>query len=58
MNLVHSGNDTSIIILLVVLLIVTNFKPIVLYNEWFHFKIRTILKQYLNGRKNKTNYRL
>lgn len=51
-------SDTiSIIALLVGLLIITNYKSIHLYREWLHFKIRTILKQYLNGRKDKTDYR-
>lgn len=53
----HSRDETSTIILLAILLLITNLKPILLYREWFLFKIRTILKQYLNGRKNKTNYR-
>ena len=55
MNITHSSGETNIVLLLGILLIITNLKPIVLYRDWLYFKISTILKQYLNERKNKTN---
>jgi hypothetical protein len=53
----QSGNNISTIILLGILLIISNLKPILLFQEWLYFKINTTFKQYKNERKNKTNYR-
>lgn len=50
-----SSEAISIIAMLVGLLIITNYKSIYLYREWLHFKIKTKLKQYINGRKDKTD---
>lgn len=44
-------------LLLAILLIATNLKPILLFREWFYFRIRIIFKQYINERKNNANYR-
>ena len=51
------NNDFYASVLLGILLIVTNLKPIMLYREWLNFKIKTTFKQYKNERKNNTNYR-
>ena len=51
------NHDIYLSLLLTILLIATNLKPILLFREWFHFKLKTIFKQYLNERKNKANYR-
>jgi hypothetical protein len=50
-------NSISTIIVLGILLIITNLRPIMLFHEWLNFKIITTFKQYKNERKNKTNYR-
>lgn len=52
MNSIFTSGEINTIILLTLLLIVTNLKPIMLYKEWLYYKISTILKQYLNGRNN------
>jgi hypothetical protein len=49
------NNDIYASLLLAFLLIVTNLKPILIFRDWFHFKINTTFKQYRNERKNKTN---
>ena len=49
--------DIYLSLLLTFLLILTNLKPILLFREWFYFKLKTTIKQYLNERKNKANYR-
>jgi len=49
--------DVYLSLLLTILLILTNLKPILLFREWFYFKLKTTFKQYLNERKNKANYR-
>lgn len=51
------NQDIYLSLLLTILLILTNLKPIFLFREWFYFKLKTTFKQYLNERKNKTNYR-
>lgn len=47
------NNDIYASALLAILLIATNLKPILLFREWFHFRIKTIFKQYRNDHKNK-----
>jgi len=49
------NNDIYASVLLAVLLIATNLKPILLFREWLYFRIKTIFKQYSNERKNKIN---
>jgi len=49
------NNYLSATVILTILLIVTNLKPILLFREWLYFKIKIIFKQYLNERKNKAN---
>lgn len=51
------NHDIYLSLLLTILLIITNLKPILLFREWFYFKLKTTFKQYLNERKNKANYR-
>lgn len=51
------NNDIYASLLLAILLIATNLKPILSFREWLHFKIKTTFKQYKNERKNNTNYR-
>lgn len=51
------SNNIYVSVLLAILLIMTNLKPILLFREWFYFRIKIIFKQYINERKNKTNYR-
>lgn len=51
------NNDIYASLLLAILLITTNLKPIFSFREWLCFRIKIIFKQYLNERKNKTNYR-
>jgi len=51
------NNDIYASLLLTILLIATNLKPIILFREWLFFKINTTFKQYKNERKNKTNSR-
>ncbi len=48
------NNDIYASALLAILLITTNLKPILLFREWLHFRIKTTFKQYINERKNKT----
>lgn len=50
-------DDMYVSVILVILLIVTNLKPILLFREWFYFRIKIIFKQYINERKNNANYR-
>lgn len=49
------NNDINTSVLLAILLIATNLKPILLFREWFCFRVKTIFKQYCNERKNKIN---
>lgn len=49
------NNDIYASVLLAILLIATNLKPILLFREWLYFRIKTIFKQYSNERKNKIN---
>ena len=49
--------DIYVTVILVILLIATNLKPILLFREWFYFRIKIIFKQYINERKNNANYR-
>ncbi|PIF60062.1 hypothetical protein CLU99_3307 [Flavobacterium sp. 2] len=51
------NHDISLSLLLTILLILTNLKPILLFREWFYYKLKITFKQYLNERKNKANYR-
>lgn len=51
------NNNINTIVLLVILLIITNLKPILVYREWIHFRIHTISIQYKKERKNKINFR-
>lgn len=51
------NHDIYLTLLLTILLILTNIKPILLFREWLYFKLKTTFKQYLNERKNKANYR-
>lgn len=51
------NNDIYASVLLAILLITTNLKPILQFIEWLYFRIKTIFKQYKNERKNKTYYR-
>jgi hypothetical protein len=53
----HPNNDIYASVLLGILLIATNLKPILEFREWLNFKINTTFKQYKNERKNKTNNR-
>jgi len=50
-------DDMYVSVILVILLIATNLKPILLFREWFYFRIKIIFKQYINERKNNANYR-
>lgn len=51
------NNDIYASVLLALLLIATNLKPILMFREWFFFRIKTIFKHYFNEHKNKANYR-
>lgn len=51
------NNNIQLIIILVLLLIGTNLKPILLFQEWLSFKINITYKQYKNERQNKTHHR-
>ena len=50
-------DDMYVSVILVILLIATNLKPILQFREWFYFRIKIIFKQYINERKNNANYR-
>lgn len=51
------NNDIYASALLALLLIATNLKPILIFNEWLNFKISTTYKQYRNELKNKVKNR-
>lgn len=51
------NNDIYASVLLALLLIATNLKPILIFREWLNFKINTTFKQYQNERKKKDNIR-
>lgn len=51
-------HDIYVTLILVILLIAINLKPILLFREWLYFRIKIIFKQYINERKNNANYRL
>ncbi len=49
------NSDIYTLVLLTILLIITNIKPILIFREWIYFKIKIIFKQHLNERKNKAD---
>lgn len=51
------NNDIYASVLLAILLIATNLKPILMFHEWLNFKISTMYKQYKNELKNKVKNR-
>ena len=51
------NNDIYASMLLAILLIATNLKPIFIFREWLNFKINSTFKQYKNERKNKADNR-
>lgn len=48
-------DDMYVSVILIILLIVTNLKPIITFREWFCFRIKTILRQHINDRKNNSS---
>jgi len=50
------NNDIYASLILAILLIITNLKPILEFREWLYFRIKTTFKQYQNERKNNANY--
>ncbi|WP_347049397.1 hypothetical protein [Flavobacterium olei] len=49
------SHDIYTSVLLAILLVATNLKPILMFQEWLSFKINTTYKQYINERKNKAH---
>ncbi len=43
-------SNYSTIALLVILLIITNRKPIATYNGWLFFRVKMLFKQHLNSK--------